>query len=161
MSPDAGPEATDQGGDPACWAHIFDDEVQIDNALLAHAVRRLADAVVICDPNGQIVFWNDSAARVFGWTAEDAIGRTLDLIVPEPFRDRHWEGWNRCMDSGTTTYDDRLLEVPALHREGTPLSIAFTLTLLTTEDRRRPTAVVAVIRDDTESWNRRRDRTTA
>ena len=157
MSSDTELDATDQGGDPACWAHLFDDEVEITNALLADTVRGLADAVVICDPNGQILFWNNSATRIFGWTAEDALGQTLDLIVPERFRARHWAGWNQTMESGTTSYGDRLLEVPALHRDGTPLSIAFTITVLTAPDQRRPRAVVAVVRDDTESWNRRRE----
>ena len=157
MSSDPDHDPIDEGGDAACWAHLFDDELVVNNALLAETVRRLADAVVVCDPTGQIMFWNDSATRIFGWPAEEALGQTLDLIVPERFRARHWAGWTRTMESGTTSYGDRLLEVPALRRDGTPLSIAFTVTLLTTRDQRRPSAVVAVIRDDTDSWTRRRE----
>lgn len=157
MPTDADDDPTDGGGDPACWAHLFDVEPAVDNVLLADTMRRLADAVIICDPDGQITFWNDSATRIFGWTAEEALGQTLDLIVPERFRTRHWDGWNRTMETGTTRYGDRLLEVPALRRDGTPLSIAFTVTLLTTGEQLRPTAIAAVIRDETESWHRRRE----
>jgi PAS domain S-box-containing protein len=117
--------------------------------VLAQLVRDLADAVVIADRRGTIVFWNRAATGVFGWSVEDATGRSLDLIIPERLRARHWEGYRRVMVSGETQYGTRLLEVPALHRDGHTISIAFTVTLLTPPGRRQPFGIAAVIRDDT------------
>jgi PAS domain S-box-containing protein len=132
-------------------------EQAMSDGVLADVMRRLADAVVIADPGGAIIFWNQGAERLFGWSARDAVGGNLDLIIPERLRHRHWEGWETVMRTGVTRYGDTLLEVPALHRDGRRLSIAFTVTLLTDAGSGRVTAVVAVLRDDTERWQQRRD----
>jgi len=128
----------------------------MDDETLAEVVRGLADAVLIADADGQIVFWNAAAERLFGWTDAEAVGQRLDLIIPERLRDRHWEGWHRVMATGETKYGDSLLEVPALRRDGTPLSIAFTVSLVTKPGADKVTRVVAVIRDDTVRWQERR-----
>ena len=128
----------------------------MSDVLLAELVRGLADAVVIADGEGTITFWNDAAHRLFGWSASEAVGRTLDLIIPERLRARHWAGYVQTMATGRTRYGDRLLEVPAPHRDGRPLSIAFTVTLLREADSGPPTAIAAVLRDDTERWQERR-----
>ncbi len=126
----------------------------IDDPALGSLVRNLADAVVIADAAGTITFWNEAATRLFGWAAEEAVGRSLDLIIPERQRQRHWTGYQRVMATGHTDYGDRLLEVPALHRNGTRLSIAFTVTLM--RDDGRVVGIAAVLRDDTERWQERR-----
>ncbi|MGQ0618044.1 MAG: PAS domain S-box protein [Acidimicrobiia bacterium] len=128
----------------------------MNDALLAGLIRELADAVVIADAEGTITFWNDAAERIFGWPAADAVGRSLDLIIPERQRDRHWTGYQRTMATGETKYGEQLLEVPALHREGRRLSIAFTVTLLRQPGERLPVGIAAVVRDDTERWQERR-----
>jgi PAS domain S-box-containing protein len=130
--------------------------LHVDDHRLATVVRLLADAVVISDAEGVITFWNDAATRLFGWPATEAVGRSLDLIIPERLRARHWAGYRRTMDTGHTDYGERLLEVPALHRDGHSLSIAFTVTLLHPSGAARPDAIVAVLRDDTERWQERR-----
>lgn len=140
----------DEGGEAPCFAHLLECESEeTDDHVLAQLVRDLADAVVIANPAGVIAFWNDAATRVFGWPATDAVGTSLDLIIPERLRARHWDGYRRVMESGHTTYGERLLEVPALHRDGHIISIAFTVTLLTRRDQQQPYAIVAVMRDDT------------
>jgi PAS domain S-box-containing protein len=131
-------------------------DLRIDDGALAQLVRVLADAVVIADPEGVILLWNDAAVTLFGWTAEEAIGETLDLIIPERLRARHWDGYHRVMETGHTEYGTRLLEVPALHRDGHTFSIAFTVTLLTHPGEPRPDAIAAVIRDDTARYEERR-----
>ena len=123
---------------------------------LGALVRGLADAVVVADADGTIVFWNEAATRVFGWPADETVGQSLDLIIPERFRARHWEGYEKTMATGETRYGDQLLEVPALRRDGEPLSIAFTVTLLHGE-REEITGIAAVVRDDTARWNERRE----
>ena len=130
---------------------------EVSDQTLADLVHRLADAVLVAEPAGTIVYWNDAAERLFGWTAAEAIGQSLDLIVPERLRDRHWEGWQKVVATGETRYGDSLLEVPALRKDGQPLSIAFTVSLLTEADSTAVSAVAAVLRDDTARWQQRRE----
>lgn len=148
----------DEGGEAPCLAAHLAGPVEVTDGFLAGAVRTLADAVIVADRDETIVFWNDAATRLFGWSAAEAVGRTLDLIVPERFRDRHRTGYRQTMASGETRYADEVLEVPALHRDGRRLSIAFTVTLVRPPGMREPTAVVAVLRDDTARWEERRRR---
>ena len=129
----------------------------VDDDALAQLVRNLADAVVIADATGTIVFWNEAAERLFGWTATEAAGHSLDLIIPERLRDRHWTGYRRVMETGHTDYGDRLLEVPAAHRDGRTISIVFTVSLLVRDGERRPDGIAAVIRDDTARRQERRE----
>jgi PAS domain S-box-containing protein len=146
----SGPRHSDEGGEAPCFAHLLDDEPDgVDDRVLAQLVRDLADAVVIAGPDGAITFWNDAATRLFGWSAAEATGRSLDLIIPERLRARHWDGYRRVMATGHTDYGERLLEVPAIHRDGRTISIAFTVTLLRRPGERQPFGIVAVMRDDT------------
>lgn len=124
---------------------------------LATLVDNLADAVIIADPDGDILYWNAAATRIFGWSEEQAVGGPLSLIIPERLRARHDEGYAETMRTGVTKYGDRLLEVPALQENEEPLSIAFTVSLLVRDGEERPWAIAAVIRDDTERWHERRD----
>jgi PAS domain S-box-containing protein len=120
-----------------------------DEQTLSGLLEHLADALVIADRDGTVVFWNQAAERLFGWPEGEALGRSLDLIIPERLRTRHWDGYRRVMQTGHTDYGTRLLEVPALHRDGRTISIAFTVTLLVPAGERRPVAIAAVLRDDT------------
>jgi PAS domain S-box-containing protein len=147
-------DLTDEGGDSPCWAHLFEDGEALTADTLASLVRSLADAVIIADPTGTIVFWNAAAQRLFGWTSAEAVGSQLTLIVPERLRDRHNAGFDHAMAAGTTKYGEELLEVPALHRDGRPLSIAFTVTLLHGESG--VAGVAAVVRDETAHWQERK-----
>ncbi len=145
---------SDEGGDAPCWAHLFEDGDAPTDETLAGLMRSLADAVIIADPTGTIVFWNASAERLFGWTSAETVGSQLDLIVPERLRDRHNAGFRHAMAAGETKYGEQLLEVPALHRDGRPLSIAFTVTLV--ECEMGVSGVAAVVRDETAHWQERR-----
>ena len=148
-------DATTEGGDPACWANLDERPLRLDDHTLATLVRGMADAVVIADRGGIIRLWNDAATRLFGWSAAEALGEPLSMIVPDRLRARHDRGYERVMQTGETAYADRLLQVPALRRDGTPLSIAFTVSLLH-DDLRSPAGVAAVLRDDTANFELRR-----
>jgi len=130
--------------------------LHVGDELLARLLRTMADAALIADREGEIVFWNEAAERLFGWPATEAVGANLDLIIPERLRQRHWDGWQTVMRTGETRYGEQLLEVPAAHRDGRRLSIAFTVSLLTDADG-AVSGVAAVIRDDTERWQQRRE----
>lgn len=124
-------------------------DAQIDYQQLLMAI---GDGVVVADAEGKIVFWNPGAERIFGFTGSDAIGQTLDLIVPERQRHRHWEGFDKTMQTGETRYGNDLLRVPALHKEGHPLSIAFSVAMLHAADG-KVSAIVAIVRDETKRWD--------
>jgi PAS domain S-box-containing protein len=112
------------------------------------------DAILICDRKGIVRYWNRGAERVFGFPTAEAVGASMDLIIPERFRDRHWAGWQSAMRTGVTTYDDgQLLAVPALHKDGRQISIEFSIHLLK-DPRGQVEWVVAVLRDVTERFNR-------
>ena len=114
-------------------------------------VDALGDGVVVCDAAGAITVWNPAATRIFGFTEADAIGQSLDLIIPERQRQRHWDGYHKTMDTGETRYGADVLRVPALHKEGKPLSIAFTVAMLYTPDG-KVSSIVAIVRDETVRW---------
>jgi PAS domain S-box-containing protein len=118
---------------------------QVDFEQLANV---MGDGVVISDAEGKIVFWNSAAERIFGYTASEALGKSLDIITPERFRERHWDGYKKSMETGTTRYGSTLLTVPALHKEGKALSIAFTVAMLTNDDG-NVEGIAAIVRDDT------------
>jgi PAS domain S-box-containing protein len=106
----------------------------VTDAWLAEAVvTESAEAIVVTDPDGIILLWNNGAARIFGFSAADVMGQSLDVIIPEKLRARHWQGYQQTMLTGYTRYGDKLLSVPALHRDGHRLSIEFSVALLRDE----------------------------
>ncbi len=128
-------------------------EIRLDPLQLLGAI---ADAVIVADPAGRIVFWNPGATRIFGFSADQALGQPLSLITPERLRNRHDSGFDKSMQTGTTRYGTTLLKVPALHRDGHTLSIAFTVAMLFDADH-RASGVVAVIRDETARYLEERE----
>lgn len=117
-------------------------------------VQAAGDAMVATRADGTIILWNPAAERIFGFTAEEALGRSLDLIIPERFRERHWAGYREVMRTGQTRYSSEVLRVPALHKSGSPLSIAFTVALIGSA---RGRAIAAIVRDETNRWNEERE----
>ncbi|HEX4927969.1 MAG TPA: PAS domain S-box protein [Burkholderiales bacterium] len=122
---------------------------------LAQLVDAAGDAIVVADSEGAITLWNPAAQRIFGYSAQEALGRSLDLIIPERFRERHWQGYRAVMRSGETRYGTEVLRVPALRKDGGALSIAFTVALLKGADG-RVDAIAAIMRDVTARWNEER-----
>jgi PAS domain S-box-containing protein len=118
-------------------------------------VAAIGDAVVISDADGRIVTWNPAAERIFGFSEAEALGETLDLITPERHRKRHWDGYAKTMRTGETRYGTSLLKVPALHKDGRALSIAFTVALLHGVEG-EVTGIAAIIRDETERFQEER-----
>ena len=108
----------------------------------------VGDAVIVADAHEKIVLWNAAATRIFGYSEEEALGKTLDLIVPERQRQKHNEGYSKSMETGTTRYGTSLLKVPAKHKDGSTLSIAFTVGMLF-DEKHQANGVAAVIRDET------------
>ena len=115
-------------------------------------VAAVGDAVIVSDRSGAITLWNAGAERMFGYSEEEALGRKLDLITPERLRKRHWDGYHKSMETGTTKYGNDLLRVPATHKDGHTMSIAFTVAMLFDPDH-KVSGVIAIIRDETVRFN--------
>ena len=114
------------------------------------------DAVICADGAGSIHYWNSGAQDLFGFTAEEMAGQTMDAIIPENLRARHWEGYERVVGHGEPSRYGRgeLLKVPALHKDGHRVSIEFTLQILEEGSGR---IAVATLRDASEAFQEMRD----
>ena len=117
-----------------------------------HLVVDCPDAVIFADRDGKIKFWNRSAERVFGFPAAEALGQSLDLIVPERQRARHWEGYDRVMTGGASRYGEGdLLAVPAVRKDERRISIEFT-TLPLYDAVETVLGIAAFLRDVTDRF---------
>jgi nitric oxide dioxygenase len=112
------------------------------------------DAILICDDSGTVRYWNAAAERVFGFRATEALGVSMNLIIPERLRARHWAGWDEAMRTGVSRYSEgQLLAVPALHKDGRRVSIEFSIQFMK-DGNGQIEWVVAIIRDVTERFIR-------
>jgi PAS domain S-box-containing protein len=127
----------------------------LSDALAAALLEGAGDAVVVADPAGTIRYWNPRAEAMFGHPRERALGSTLDLIIPERLRDRHWEGYRHTMATGETKYGGSTLAVPALRADGSRISIEFTVALLH-DEAGGLAGIGAILRDVTERWEQDR-----
>jgi len=122
---------------------------------LQQLIDVMGDAVIASDPGGNITMWNPAAERIFGFTQDEALGQSLDLIIPERHRKSHWDGYHKTMQTGQTRYATDVLRVPAMDKEGRSLSIAFTVALLYSAQK-QVTGIVAVVREETARFNEER-----
>lgn len=124
---------------------------ELPQDLCRRIVEDMAEAVVFSDRDGMIRLWNRGAEAIFGYTAEEALGRSLDLIVPERWRAQHWDGYRQVMATGVTRYGRELLAVPASRKDGARISIEFSI-MLPRDEAGRITGAVAIVRDVTVRW---------
>ncbi|RMG56788.1 MAG: PAS domain S-box protein [Deltaproteobacteria bacterium] len=124
--------------------------------LYREIIEGAGDAIIFSDGEGKIRLWNRGAERIFGFSKEEALGASLDIIIPEKLRERHWEGYARSMETGQTKYGDSLLGVPALRKGGERISIEFTVVMIF-DDEGKPEGVAAIIRDVTERFLREKE----
>ena len=116
-------------------------------AILSEAILATpSDAIVAADQDGIVRYWNPGAQRLFGYSSDEAMGKTLDLIVPERLRERHWDGYRRVMATGESRYGTAdVLSVPALRKDGATISVEFTVTLL--QSGGHVIGIAAIMRD--------------
>jgi PAS domain S-box-containing protein len=124
--------------------------------LYQQIIEGAQDAIVFADKEGIIRLWNSGAEAIFGYSEEEAIGETLDLIVPEKLREKHWEGYSKVMETGVTQYGSDILAVPALKKDDSRLSVEFTIVLLK-DDTGKPQGTAAIMRDVTERWQKEKE----
>lgn len=109
-------------------------------------VEEAPDAIMYADRDGIIRLWNEGAQRIFGVAKAEALGRSLDLIIPERLRARHWQGYHQTMATGVSRYGHQLLRVPALKGDGDQFSSEFSIVLVRDEFG-PPLGVAAILRD--------------
>jgi len=111
-----------------------------------------ADAVIYSDAEGKIGVWNKAAERLFGFTEAEALGQSLDIIIPESLRQRHWSGYDQTLATGKSRYGaGELLSVPALRKDGSRISVEFTI-LPFHDEAGKIKGIAAVLRDVTAKF---------
>jgi PAS domain S-box-containing protein len=128
---------------------------RVGDEVLATLVENADDAVVVTDASGTIRYWNPAAEAMFGFSRAEAMGASLDIIIPENLRERHWDGFRRVMATGETEYAGRMLAVPALRSDGGRISVEFTVTLLR-DEAGNVSGIGAILRDVTARWEQQR-----
>jgi len=121
--------------------------MKLPDGLAQALLESTSDAIIATDRDGQISFFNPGAERIFGFAAREAVGQSLDLIIPENLRARHWAGFRHVMATGKSRYGDGdLLSVPGLTKEGRRISVEFTIVMLC-DEQQQISGTVAVMRD--------------
>lgn len=131
----------------------------MDDRLFRQIIEGSPEAVILGDAKGIIRLWNAGAQAIFGFTAEEAVGQSMDIIIPERLRGRHWDGYHKVMATGVSRYGSGdLLAVPAITKDGRTISIEFTIQML-----KGPAGEilgpVATIRDVTKRFQREKEMT--
>ena len=129
----------------------------MDERLYRQIVEGSPDAFILGDAEGKIRLWNRGAEAIFGFTAAEALGQSMDLIIPERLRGRHWDGYRRVMATGSSRYGaGDLLAVPAIRKDGGGISVEFTIQTLR-DEAGRITGLVAILRDVTKRFQREKE----
>ena len=112
-------------------------------------VSGMSDAIVYADAEGVIRVWNRGATRIFGFAEAEALGRSLDIIIPENLRERHWQGYRATMRTGQSRYGDgQILSVPAVRKDGARVSVEFTIVPFA-DKTAQMIGIAAIMRDAT------------
>ncbi len=124
---------------------------------LAAAILGIAsDAIIATDREGMITFWNPGATRIFGYSQQEAMGQSLDIIIPENLRARHWDGYHKTMATGASRYGEAdLLAVPGMRKDGARISVEFTIAILRDADG-AVAGTAAILRDVTRHFEETR-----
>ncbi|PLP99304.1 PAS domain-containing protein [Cupriavidus pauculus] len=121
----------------------------------ARILEQLADALIFADAEGRITGWNAAATALFGHDADEAMGQSLDLIIPERLRAAHWRGYQAAIDSGKTRLSGKPTLTKAIHKDGSNRYVEMTFALVL-DAAGQPIGSVAVARDATERVERER-----
>lgn len=123
--------------------------------LAEHILDQVADALIFTDGSGTIVRWNPACSALFGYPAEEALGQSVDLIIPEHLRAAHWSGFDAAMKSGSLKLQGRPTLTRAVHKSGRKLYVEMTFAIVKS-DTSEALGSVAMARDITERVERER-----
>ena len=129
--------------------------MDMSDAVAEAILSTRSDAIVAADRDGIIGFWNPGAVRLFGYSHDEAMSRSLDLIIPERLRQRHWDGYRRVIETGKSRYGQGdVLSVPAVRKDGATISVEFTIMPL--QSSGQMIGMVAIMRDVTRRFDEMR-----
>jgi PAS domain S-box-containing protein len=114
------------------------------------------DAVILAGTDGVIQYWNEAAERVFGFSPAEALGKELNIIIPEQFRERHWAAYNRALAAGETKYRGQSLPTKARKADGSELYVELGFEIVK-DGAGSVIGAMATARDITERFQRERD----
>src|SRR5690242_3701892 len=104
------------------------DSSLLNSSLLNGILQSSSEAIMASDVDGKKVYWTTGATRIIGCDAAEALGQSLDVLIPEKLRARHWQGYRHVMATGHSRYGEGdLLSVPALTKDGRRISVEFTI----------------------------------
>jgi len=126
------------------------------NRMLQQLLDEAPDAILAADREGIIIYWNRGAELIFGHPADVAVGQSLDLIIPENLRQRHWDGYWQVMASGVTKYTTGMLSAPGMTNDGRRVSLEFSMILLR-DEKGAMCGCGTVMRDVSERWQREKE----
>lgn len=130
---------------------------QLDCKEYTQIIHHAPDAILLADCEGIIRLWNEGAEHIFGFSVAEAVGQSLDLIIPERLRQRHWEGYYRAIETGTIHFSkEKLLSVPALRKDGSQISCAFSMIIMRDENN-NISGMASILRDVTKAWNKEKE----
>jgi PAS domain S-box-containing protein len=124
-------------------------------ALAEWIIEQTSDALIYADQSGTIRRWNQAACRLFGYSAAEALGASLDLIIPEHLRAAHWAGFDKAMNTGRMKLEGRPTLTRGLGKGGRKLYVEMTFALVKDADG-RGIGSVAMARDATERVEKER-----
>lgn len=127
----------------------------MNHELALALVRQSPDAVIFADIEGAIRVWNDAAVRIFGYTAEQAIGEMLDIVIPERFREAHWKGFERAVNDRATKYAGQSLATRSVRSDGAQIYVEMSFAVVLDSDD-EVLGVVSLARDITERFEKDR-----
>ena len=128
---------------------------ELTHDLARAIIEQSADAVIFADADGVTRIWNAAATAIFGFTAEETVGRNLDVIIPERLRDAHWAGFRRAVESGVTRLDGRPTITRGLHKSGQRLYVEMSFAVVRAPDG-TVAGSVAIARDATARYEAQR-----
>lgn len=130
--------------------------MELSEILASAVLFASSDAIIAADKEGIIRFWNPGAERMFGYPSEEAIGQSLDIIIPEKLRQRHWDGYHKVMNTGESRYGHGdVLAVPGIKKDGARVSVEFTIVPLRDETGQL-IGLAAIMRDVTKKFEEMR-----
>ena len=126
------------------------------NALPNDILQSMPEALVFADLKGIIQRWNPGAENVFGFTATEAVGQSLDLIIPERMRKAHWEGFNKAIERGGTLPGRTSAITRAIHKSGDPFYVDMSFAMVK-DPAGKLIGSMAVARDATKRFQEEKE----
>ena len=130
----------------------MDDRFELADLIL----DQVADAVICADRSGKIIRWNRASTALFGYPAKEALGQSIDLIIPQHLRAAHWSGFEAAMTKGVLKLQGRPTLTRAQHQSGRRLDIEMTFAIVKDNAETEVLGSVAMARDVTQRVERER-----